>query len=55
MKHFIFQVMLFDLTTSPCVITILNLGTLQTHSKIPTNLKPMCSLPNLYITLISFL
>lgn len=47
MKNLIFQVMLIDWTTSLCVITILNLGELQTHNKIPTNLKPMCRLPDL--------
>lgn len=31
MKNLTFPVMLFDWTTSPCVITILNLGKLQTQ------------------------
>lgn len=47
MENLIFQVMLFGLTTNLCVITILNLGKMQTYNKIPTNLKPMCRLPNL--------
>lgn len=38
MKNLTFQVMLSDLTTSPCVITILNLGTLQTQ-KDPDKFK----------------
>lgn len=47
MKNLLFQVMLFDLKTSPYIITILNLGKLQTPGKILTNGKLLCRLPNL--------